>query len=555
MKFSKLLISLLSRTEVKNYKTIKMIKYINNQIVKLTIVFFAIAVLCVSCSDLLDEQPISEIGPANFWKNNVDAAAGVAAIYDGMQSTYGDKYFYWGELRSDSYILAPGGATQNNSELANQNLTDGNDAVLRWNALYNMINRANQAIKYVPTIASYDQNLLAEAHALRAFAYFDAIRVWGAVPLFTEPTESLEDIQKPQTDGATIMNEVIMPDMLLAEELMSTFSSEFRFSKASIWAMQAEVYMWLQDYAKAKEALDKIIELGEHSLVDNVDDWIDLFYNNQPNNAVPDGRGKIQEGSELIFSIRYDGSEDRDNPGDNFANRAAIMAIFFSGIPQFFMSTELEDKWQAKFPIEQTLWEEKYPGIDPPLERTVEYIDTLGVLQDSVALVYGDFRYYYSREGQVESFSSKGKGEARIAKWNRTNYNRNFDDTDIVIYRYAGMLLLLANAENQLGNTDRALQLVNEVRTARSLPNVSLAEFGATIDDRENYILDERQLELLGEGKRWWDLRRTNKVLEILNPRLDTIPNTTPITNESLLFPIFIDHLIENPLLEQNLGY
>jgi len=124
-----------------------------------------------------------------------------------------------------------------------------------------------------------------------------------------------------------------------------------------------------------------------------------------------------------------------------------------------------------------------------------------------------------------------------------------------VIYRYAGILLLLANAENQLGNTDRALELVNEVRTARLLPNVTVAEFGATIDERENYILDERQLELLGEGKRWWDLRRTNKVFELLNPRLDTIPNTAPITEESILFPIFIDHLIENPLLEQNPGY
>ena len=532
-----------------------MIKYINNQVSKHTVLLFAIAMLGVSCSGLLDEQPISEIGPANFWKNNNDAAAGVAAIYDGMQSTYGDKHFYWGELRSDNYILAPGGATQNNAELVNQKLTDGNSAVLRWNSLYSMINRANQAIKYIPTIASYDQNLLAEAHALRAFAYFDAIRVWGAVPLFTEPTESLADIQKSRTDGATIMNDVIIPDMLLAEELMSTFSSEFRFSRSSILALQAEVYMWLQDFAKAKEALDKIIELGEHSLVDNVDDWIDLFYNNLPNTAVPDGRGKIQEGPELMFSIRYDISEDRDNPGDNFANRATIMSIFFSGIPQFFMSPELEDKWQAKFPIEKTLWDEKYPGINPPLERTVEYTDSLGVLQDSIALVYGDFRYYFSREGQVESFGSKGRGEARIAKWNRTNYNRNFDDTDIVIYRYAGILLLLANAENQLGNTDRALELVNEVRTARLLPNVTVAEFGATIDERENYILDERQLELLGEGKRWWDLRRTNKVFELLNPRLDTIPNTAPITEESILFPIFIDHLIENPLLEQNPGY
>jgi tetratricopeptide (TPR) repeat protein len=532
-----------------------MIKFINNKISRFTVLLFVVVVLSVSCSDLLNEQPISEIGPENFWKNNMDAASGVTAIYDGMQATYGGKYFYWGELRTDNYVLAQGGANQNNSELVNQNLTDGNANVLRWNALYNMINRANQAIKFIPTIQSFDQNLLAEAHALRAFAYFDAIRVWGAVPLFTEPTEGLEDIQKPRTEASTVMNDVIIPDMLLAEELMSTLSSEFRFSKVSILALQSEVYMWLQDYEKAKEALDEIVELGEHSLVNNADDWIDLFYNNLPNTAVPDGRGKIQEGSELMFSIRYDIGEDRDNPGFTFANRSAIMSIFFSGIPQFFMSPALENKWQEKFPVDKELWEEKYPDIDPPLERIVEYTDSLGVLRDSVALVYGDYRYYFSREGQVESFGSRGKGEARIAKWNRTNYNRNFDDTDIVVYRYAGTLLLLANAENQLGNTERALELVNQVRAARSLPSVSSSEFGATVDERDNYILDERQLELLGEGKRWWDLRRTNKVLEVLNPRLDSVPDANFITEESLLFPIFIDHLIENPLLEQNPGY
>jgi tetratricopeptide (TPR) repeat protein len=532
-----------------------MIRFINSQIIKLTILLFAIAVFGVSCSDILDEQPISEIGPDNFWKNNNDAAAGVAAIYDGMQMTYGAKYFLWGEFRSDNYVLAPGAATQDNTELSTQNLTDGNGGASRWDRFYVMINRTNQAIKNIPTIAGFDQNLLAEAHAVRAFAYFDAVRVWGQAPLFTEPTEGLDDIQKPQTDGTTIMNDVVIPDMLRAEELMSTLSSEFRFSKASIWAMQAEVYMWLQDYEKAKAALDQIIELGEHSLVDNAQEWIDLFYNNEPNSAVPDGRGKIQEGPELIFSIRYDLAEDRDNPGFSFANRAAIMSLFFSGIPQFFINPGLEKKWQAKFPIERTAWEEKYPGIDPPLDRIVEYTDSLGVLRDSIQLVYGDFRYYFSREGQVESFASKGIGEARVAKWNRTNYNRNFDNTDIVVYRYAGILLLLADAENRLGNAARALELVNEVRTARLLPNVSMEEFGATVDEREDYILDERQLELLGEGKRWWDLRRTNKALEELNPGLDTIPGGTQLTEERLLFPVYFEHLVENPLLEQTPGY
>ena len=84
---------------------------------------------------------------------------------------------------------------------------------------------------------------------------------------------------------------------------------------------------------------------------------------------------------------------------------------------------------------------------------------------------------------------------------------------------------------------------------------VTEAEFGATVDERELYILDERQLELLGEGQRWWDLRRTNRAIEIMNPILDTIEGGVPLTQDRLLFPIFDEHLIENPLIEQTPGY
>lgn len=84
---------------------------------------------------------------------------------------------------------------------------------------------------------------------------------------------------------------------------------------------------------------------------------------------------------------------------------------------------------------------------------------------------------------------------------------------------------------------------------------VKSEEFGANVEEREVYILDEKQLELLGEAERWWDLRRTQRALETLNPILDTLPGGIPLTEQQLLFPIFDDHLIENPLLEQNAGY
>lgn len=519
-----------------------MIQYINKTKTKTaTIILMVLALNLSSCSSILDEQPISDISSPNFWKNNNDAALGVTGIYDALQPTYRMKRFLWGEFRSDNFRVGAAGATQDNIQLTWQNITPGNTSTLKWNDLYDAINRANLAIKYIPTIPGYDKNLLAQAYAIRAYAYFDAVRVWGAVPVFTEPTESVVGIQKSRTPGATILSDVVIPDMLKAEQLVSTVTSNFRFSKGSILCLQADVYMWTKDYAKAKAALDKMIALGTYSLANTVQAWEDLFYNTPNSTATPDGRGKIQTGPELIFSIRYDLAEVF-----SVGNRSGIMGLFFAGIPSFYMSDVLEAKWKAKFPIDQAGWDAKYPGVVPPLKNTAGLP------------VYGDFRFYSSREGGYQNIVTN----ARVAKWTKSNFGTQFDDTDIVIYRYSGMLLLLAEAENQLGstisdvNTTKALALVNQIRTARKLPTVKAAEFGATKADRENFILDERQFELIGEGQRWWDLRRTNKAIEILNPILSTIPGASLLTEDRLLFPVYFEHLVENPnLLPQNTGY
>ncbi|WP_158839197.1 RagB/SusD family nutrient uptake outer membrane protein [Polaribacter sp. L3A8] len=521
--------------------------------IKISTLILSLLLGAVSCDSVLDEQPISEIGTENFWNSNADAEAGVAAIYDAFQSTYSEKYFYWGEFRSDNFVSG-GNPNNDNIEIVTQSLTEDN-GTLKWNLFYQIINRANSAIKNIPTISGYDKNLLAEAYALRAYVYFDAVRVWGAVPLFVEPTKSIDDAFKPKTDGDTILNDVVLADLKEAERLMEASNRDFRFSRASVFCLKAEINMYLQNYTEARKALYDMIAIGGHDLVKTPDDWIDLFYNNPSTNSNLGGRGKIQEGDELIFSIRYNASEDRDNPGVTRANRSGIMALFYAGVPLYSISPVLERKWQDKFPIDSAGWVDKYPNVKPFIERQVEYLDVNGDVQDSIAPVYGDWRYFACREGGYQSFGSRSIGEARMSKWQETNYDRNNDDTDIVIYRYAGMLLLLAEAENQLDNQTVALDLVNQVRRARVLPEVTEAEFGDTKEARENYILDERQLELLGEAKRWWDLRRTKKAIEVLNPILDTIPGATQLNEQRLLFPIHIDHLTENPNLTQTLGY
>tara|TARA_R110002096_G_scaffold9533_4_gene37624 strand:- start:13409 stop:15022 length:1614 start_codon:yes stop_codon:yes gene_type:complete len=534
---------------------------LENKINKIKFITGALVVLlsCYSCEDLVDEVPISELSPISFYETNDQLLAGVVGAYDGMQGAYNEATFFWGEFRSDNHQPFVGGqASQNNLEIVNNDITQGNPGA-RWDRLFFMIDRANQVIINAPNVPSLNESIVAEALAIRAKAYFDAVRVWGDVPLFIEPVKALSDATKPVTDGNTIMNDVVIPDMLRAAELITPPSDDFRWSKASIYCFQAEVYMWLNDYPKAKAALDAMIALGEHSLVTTPEAWDAMFYNNPPLAAFPEGLGKMQEGSELIFSIRYNFEEERDAPAGypnrTRWNRSGIMGLFYAGIPSYVISETVENKWREKFPIDSLGWVTKYPGIDPALTRTVFVDDGMGGVIEEEQPVYGDWRYYLTRQGRVEGIESVEIGEARTAKWQQTNYNRNDDDTDIVLYRYADVLLLLAEAENQLGNDARALELVNQIRTARQLPTVGAAEFGATQEARLDYILDERQLELFGEGKRWWDLLRNDKQFEVLNPILESRVEGVPLTEDRLVWPIFIDHLIENTLLEQNIGY
>lgn len=530
-------------------------RFNNFNILQSYVILLLLFTVSISCDDLVDENPISTISEETFYQTNDDIEAALMGVYDAMQGTYRANHFYWGEFRSDNHQpLQSGSGNLNAAEIANNNINQGNPAA-RWNDLYKMVDRANIILKNVPNVPDVNDNFIAETLILRAKAYFDAIRVWGDVPLFVEPVSTPEEATVPATDAETIMNEVILPDMVRAQELMDIPQHKYRFSKVSIYAFQAEVYMWLNDYPNAIEALDKLFALGGHSLVTTPEEWQDLFYNNPETTVLDDARGKIQEGPELLLSIRYDLAENQNYGGSN-NNRSAIMGLFFAGIPSFVLSEEIENKWREKFPITQQEWEAKYPNTDPALTRTVLVDDGNGNEVEEEEFVYGDWRYFFCRAGGYEDFNAVPIGLARTAKWQKTNYGSALDDTDIVLYRYAGMLLLLAEAENEVhADGGRALDLVNQIRTARQLPLVTESEFGATKEERLDFILDERQLELFGEGKRWWDLVRNDKAIEILNPILSEREGGGVLTEETLFWPIYDIHLIENPLLEQNPGY
>lgn len=473
-----------------------------------------------SCEDILDTETYSAISDSDFWQTNKDAELGVAAIYDAMQATYRLNHFLWGEFRADNYVVSDQAEAAVESLITN-NLTPDYEMYGRWNAFYSMILRANTAIEKIPNIAAYDKNLLGEAYALRAYAYFDAYRVWGGVPLFTEASLVLNSDSYKEKASPQEVLDLVLSDLAQAEALITNVTSNYRFSVASILAFKAKVHMYFQEYAEANTALQALIDLNMYSLTDTRESWRDLFMNDQANFP-----GIGQEGPELILSLNFNLEED--------GNRASgVYTLFYQGIPTYWVSQDIREKWLQAFPTDQAEWEAKYPGI-PPHSWTNP---TTGLTED----YYGDWRYHETIE------EASLPEDIRVKKYSKTNYSPFIDDTNIVLFRYADMLLLKAEAENKLGNDQAAIDLVNEIRNARKLPTLVLTDY-TTVEDRENLILDERQFELFAEGTRWWDLVRTDKAVEVLGP-------INGMTEEKIIWPIYFRHLIDNHKLEQNEAY
>lgn len=472
-------------------------------------------VLSSSCEDIIEIDPVSAIPDAVFWQNNEDAELGVVAIYDAMQLTYRTNHFLWGEFRSDNYDVSDQPNADIESLITN-NLTPDYELYLAWFEFYSMILRANTAIEKIPTISNYDKNLLGEAYALRAYAYFDAYRVWGGVPIFdTASLELNSDSYKAKSTPQEVLD-LVQSDLAQASLLLSRTSSEHRFSIASLLGFKAKVAMHVKQYAEANTALQELIDLNLYSLTTNRTDWRTLFINDPE-----DYPGEGQEGPELIWTLNFDLTDDGNGA-------SGIYSLFFQGISTHWVSQDVNTKWLERFPTDSEEWEAKYPGVPPHVEDGVEY--------------YGDWRYH-----ETVTEAGNGPEDLRVSKYAKQSYSKFNDDTNIVLMRYADMLLLKAEAENQLDNGQAAIDLVNEIRIARELPTVLLADY-TTKETRKDLILDERQFELFAEGTRWWDLIRTEKAVEILGPK-------NGLTTEKIVWPIYFRHLIDNHKLEQNEVY
>ncbi|MDP4227380.1 MAG: RagB/SusD family nutrient uptake outer membrane protein [Bacteroidota bacterium] len=446
-----------------------------------------------SCKDFLTEDPLTQITSENYFRTVNDVQSAMAGLYSsfrqemtggGTSSTAG-KYFYWGEVRSDNFDKSQYGGTMQNEITLNQ-ITSGN-SMSDWTGLYRTISRANVNLEYIPKVAKYDNKAtpdtinkyMSQCYAMRAMCYFYIVRLWGDAPIWTAPYEDLsKDPKKAKSPKDTIINSIILPDLLKAYDLMKKgqTANVWYINEGAICATLADVYMWKGDYNNAMTWFGNLFNakspLGttygvpsgsDSSHIEKAATWKNVFLS--PSTS-PEG----------IWSIYFDLPTSTNSP-----NLPVSTGYSNSGLKPdsaVFDGTAAHG-WTG--------------SVDSRARQTID------ILQAG----WGNLLKYYPKG----TLTSKSTTLALPAY--------------LVMYRLSDMYLLYAEALNQTGNSTAAVNIVNLMRSranVKKCTDPSTWNVPNIVNAVEDTILNERHWELFGEGKRWFDLIRTYHAHSVMSP-------------------------------------
>jgi len=476
--------------------------------------------LIASCADQLDVEPTSVITTNSFWETEGDAQGALIGMYVNLRNVSSSSLYYLGEARSD--MLSMGTVGEGGWAKYYLNILNPTDAGPSWQSFYTLVNSANLIIKYVPDIefTSGDKknDILAQAYTMRAFTYFVMTKTWGELPLRTEPTEGYdaETTQKERASVEEVFN-LIKQDLDQAIQLFP--DDDFpegrnMWSKPAANALKANVYLWTgkrlnggaSDFNTALTALNEV----ETTNVSLLPDYGSVFdYENKGND-------------EIVMAVRFEQFEAGNNYFDD-------MYLIASALP-----TNIDDSTRnVILPIGGN-------NIVVPSESVKAAFTGDDSRRDASFFEI----FTYDEAGSRSYFTTivlKGRGTVAGGA-------RLFLD-DIILYRYADVLLMKAEAKNALGQ-DPSPE-INRVRQRAYGDNFGDYEFvSGTKEENDAAILRERMLELAFEGKRWWDLIRFGKAVEMI-PTLQNKENP----EQMLLFPISNNVLSLEPKIQQNPGY
>jgi len=483
--------------------------------IKLIATVIGIFLMAGCANEYLDVKPEGQITPEGYYSTPERARELVNSIYNNMLQ-WDEHTFSWIGISSISSDDAEKGSSAGDTGADKDkldNFTEGaTDVSVQeiWVANYRGITRANLALSVLPTIAieqSLKNRLIGEARFLRAYFYWNLVRTYGGVPLINsviDPTDDAAVNQAMIRASVSVVYDQIISDLQYGiDSLWSRSqyeSSEIgRATNGAAMGLLSKVYMYQKDWQNCFDMAQKVINSGEYALVPDYSTiWREVGENS----------------SESLFEVQ------------------AVGGPVALGIQQYSLVQGVRGQFGWGFNVPTESLNNAYEELDT-IRREATMIYPGEVMWDGVQIIENTPNPRYNQKAYISETEE--------------TYNGNDEQTnkDLRVLRYAEVLLIHAEAANELGNSSTALNSLNQVRQRVNLPDVTETDQSKL----RQIIWHERRVELGMEHDRFFDVVRQGRGPELFGP-------LGFVAGKNEVFPIPQSQIdISNGLLTQNPGY
>lgn len=560
-----------------------------------TILGLAVTLSFTSCEDFLTTYPQNQLTTETFFQTDIDFEATANGMY-AVMTGYPSEFFPMID------VITPFAGETPTKRCGVFNPYNGQVPMVSpsldftrqcWQNMYKGIACANDILANADKKNSASKSIIdrtkGEAHFIRGYAYFTLVTLFGEVPLFTEPQVTYDQVLKPRTAREEIIKQIIY-DLGEAKKLLPSVKTYRgtdnlgRASKGAAQAFLAKLYVYEKRWEDAKKEFVELVDAKEPDY-DLTPNYYDQFW--------PDG----ENGIESIYEIQYDPSRptavNKNFPMNrfmDFINPPAEAKMNFTGGFGYMEPTEYYcDLFETikGYKVTSTyvsrtaatpgpIFNYDYASADPDFESDKPYDIRDPRLKYTVW--YEDsptIKEFEKRTGQSNvSFKSRYSLSSNhcVVKYivGQLGGKKNYSPMNMIVMRYADVLLLYAETCIQNNDLPKAVSLINRVRARVDMPTVEKVGTIQGIDIAGNkerlmkYLQQERFRELGFEwGHMMLDMARWDILIDELKSYWvqgrDGWPefkeNSLKFTKDCYLFPIPEGEMTSNPLLKQNPGY
>ena len=543
----------------------------------------ASAGLLSSCSDFLDITPLNKVVLENFWTQKSEVNAVLMGCYESLESEESIiRMGVWGEMRSEN-ILQGASIGNEYNEILNENILPTN-SLTKWNVMYQTINRCNTVCHYAPMVQKKDPNYtvnelnanIAEASFIRDLCYFYLIRTFRDVPLSFEPTiDDTKEFQIPATPMNAALDSLIKDlesvkdyavkryvddsKMSNAQAASQAYENSSRVTRVAIYALLADLNLWRGNYDETIKYCDLIIDFKKNQYKEKIAQIGDLTDMQEfagiplileaPTGSVTCGNAYNEifgtgNSFESIFELYFRNNQQVKNKYVNeFFGKDRLGSI--SGLSRYCKDAATGNS---------DLFTKNDCRVYATSEKSNSRYAITKYVNSSVSM---DIKNVTDEKSLKLSTS---RGNAEYANW--------------IIYRLTDVMLMKAEACILKGEAEyeTAFTLINAVNKRAHNYTTSAAKDTLVFDDyrtsqekMEQLLLDERNRELMFEGKRWYDLVRiavrdgnNQRLVSEATKKYQDKVNALKIKLADpniIFFPYNKDELKVNPFLKQNSAY